>query len=322
MSANVETMMYAGRTPWHGDGVYVGEENVYSAEAMVKSDLTWKAHKNPLFAYVDGEPILVEDRVALVRDSDNSVLSVVSPKYEVYQPDQCFAFMDSLVAEGLMRYHTAGSLNGGKQIWMLAKVGDQEIVPGDKVDNFLFLHNGFDGKNSLRILETDVRVVCQNTARAALSKGGGISIRHRGSLEAKVAEAREILFESREQFDKSANFYRELAEVPMTSSDWIDLCLEVFPEPVDVDGKTSSRAKSIVNEKRVTLTNLFLDGTGSEIPGVRGTAWGAYNALTEYASFYRGPKNNPANTRFNTLLIGAGNDFVQRGTNVLQQMVS
>ena len=321
MSANVETMMYVGRTPWHGDGVYVGEENVYSAEAMTRSGLDWEAHKQPLFAYVDGDPILVKDRVALVRDSDNSVLSVVSPQYQEYQPRECFAFMDSLVAEGLMRYHTAGSLNGGKQIWMLAKVGEQEIVTGDKVDNFLFLQNGFDCKNGLRILETDVRVVCQNTARAALSKGGGVSIRHRGNLESKLDEAREILFNSQQQFEKSADFYRELVEVPMPANDWIELCLEVFPNPIEVDGKVSKRAQSTVNEKRVNLTNLFLDGTGSEIPGVRGTAWGAYNALTEYASFHRGPKKNPSNTRFSSLLIGSGNDFVQRGTKVLQQML-
>ena len=324
MSSLVETMMYVGRVPWHGDGEYVGEDAILSDEAMRRSKLDWRVDKKPLFTYVDGEAIEIPSRKALVRDSDNRVLSLISNRYSEIQNETSFKFMDSLVGEGLMRYHTAGSLDGGKRVWLLGKVGQSEIVPGDTVDHFLFLHNGHDGKHGLRVLWTDVRVVCANTARAALSKGAksGVSIRHRGDVMAKLSDAQEVLGLANEAFDESANFMRGLAETPMTARTWVDLCLELVPEPAtDENGDFSKRAMTRVNNERSALTELFLGGTGTDIPGVAGTAWGAYNAITEYASYYRGNKTS-ASKRFGSLMLGAGNDFVQTGTSFLRELAA
>lgn len=269
MSSLVESMMYVGRVPWHGDGEYVGEEPVLSDVAIERGGLDWTVKQERVYTYSDHKVIEIPNRRALVRDSDEKVLSIVSDRYSPTQNIDSFKFMDSLVEEGLMRYHTVGSLDGGKRIWLLGKVGQSEIVPGDKVDHFLFLHNGHDGKTGLRVLWTDVRVVCANTARAALSRGArtGISIRHRGDVMAKLSEAQDVLGLANKAFEESADFMRELAEIPMTAKTWVDLCLELVPEPAtDENGEFSKRAMTRVNNERKALTELFIGGTGSDIP--------------------------------------------------------
>jgi len=322
---DVENMMYAGATPWHGLGDFVGDEPILSAEAIVRAGLNWTGDDSPLFALSPtGEAVAVESHKAIVRNTDQRVLGVVGKKWAAIQNVDAFGFMDSLVDEGLMRYHTAGSLGKGSRVWMLAKVGDTEVLPGDKVDHYLFLYNGFDGKTSLRVLWTDVRVVCRNTARAALSqgRGEGISIRHTGNLSAKLSQAQDVLGISQSVFDDSANFMKVLADTKMTPRDWVDFCVELVPEPpTDEDGNVSKRGRTRVDNQRQEVTSLFLNGTGSDIPGVSGTAWAAYNAVTEYASFHRATRSSQER-RFESLLFGAGNDFVKRGTNLLSEFTA
>jgi len=320
----VETMMYVGPTPWHRLGNYVGDNTLTSEDAIIQAGLDWTVSKRDLFAFADGNAIAVDGHKAIVRDTDDRVMGVVGKNYTPIQNLDAFNFMDSLVEEGLMRYHTAGSLSGGRRVWMLGKVGESEIVPKDKVDHYLFLYNGFDGKTALRCLWTDVRVVCANTARAALGRGAksGVSVRHTRNAMANIQEAQKVLGLAVEAFDESADFMRTLADTPMPTSDWVDFCLELVPEPAtDEDGNISKRARNRVDSQRKELTSLYVSGTGSSIPGVRGTAWGAYNALTEYASYYRTTRGSQ-DKRFESLLLGAGNDFVQRGSEILRTLAA
>ena len=323
LGAQPETMMYAGATPWHGTGTYVGDVGLVPMLALEKSETDWTVSKNEIFTQFGDEILPVDGYRAIVRDTDKSVFSIVGKDFSIFQNAQLAGLAEDLVGDGSMRIHTAGSLNGGKQVWMLGKIGSTEIVPTDKVDHYLFLYNGHDGKTALRCLFTDIRVVCANTAQVALqkAKGSGVSLRHTKNMEVRVGEAQRILGLSTKAFEESAEFMKKLAEIPMPTSDWIDFCLEMFPSPIeDENGEVSKRAMTRADNNRSTITSLFHDGRGSEIPGVRGTAWGAYNALTEYAGYYRQTRGGQ-DKRFESLMMGSGSDFVRRGTTILRSLV-
>ena len=129
MSANVESMFYAGREkPWHGLGTQV-EEAPTSADALRLAGLDWTVQRKPI-QVCGGRK--VDNFFANVRSSDGAVLGVVSDRYQVVQNAEAFAFTDALIGgEGQVHYETAGSLMGGRKIWLLAKLPDTEIV-GDK----------------------------------------------------------------------------------------------------------------------------------------------------------------------------------------------
>ena len=126
MSASVETMMYVREKPWHGLGTQV-EEAPTSADALRLAGLDWTVEQRNI-QVCGGTKI--SNYKANVRSSDGKVLGVVSDRYKIVQNAEAFEFTDSLIG-GEVHYETAGSLNGGKKIWLLAKLPDTEIA-GDK----------------------------------------------------------------------------------------------------------------------------------------------------------------------------------------------
>lgn len=78
MSANVESMFYAGREkPWHGLGTQV-EEAPTSADALRLAGLDWTVQRKPI-QVCGGRK--VDNFFANVRSSDGAVLGVVSDRY-------------------------------------------------------------------------------------------------------------------------------------------------------------------------------------------------------------------------------------------------
>ena len=120
MSANVETMFYVRVAPWHGLGTRV-ESALCAEEALEQSGLDWNVIQRPIMTS-DYHPI--PGYKANIRDKDNRILGVVTDRYKVVQNAEAFAFTNALLGEGV-KYETAGSLNEGRKVWMLAKLPDR-----------------------------------------------------------------------------------------------------------------------------------------------------------------------------------------------------
>ena len=190
MAANIESMFWSGRTaPWHGLGI--GVENApASKEALELAGLNWKVEQKPIYT---SSGTLIEGYKANVRDLDQSVLGVVSNRYRIVQNEEAFAFTDKLLGEGV-RYETAGSLQGGKRIWLLARLPHEYIIGGEQISPFLVFTNTHDGSGAIKTALTPVRVVCQNTLNLALNTATrSWSMIHTGDVNGKLDEASETL---------------------------------------------------------------------------------------------------------------------------------
>ena len=178
-------MMYVGEVPWHRLGTKL-DQPATAREAITAAGLDYRVELKPLKTD-DGND--VPTRKATVRTDTNQVLGVVGNGYVPVQNFQAFGFLDAVVADGGLRYHTAGALGRGEKIWMLAKLPGQIQVKNsaDIVDKFLLLSNAHDGSAALRVYFTPIRVVCQNTLSLAerRSQGQGVSILHKGDLAAE-----------------------------------------------------------------------------------------------------------------------------------------
>lgn len=195
MSANVESLFYVSNTenerfvPWHNLGTPI-EKAPNSKEALKLAGLDW--YVEPTKIYVNGDE--VENYQANVRSSDGAILGIVTNKYDIVQNEDAFDFTDSLIDTGYVRYETAGSLNGGKTVWLLAKLPEDKIL-GDSVEKYLVFMNSHDGKGAVKCFCTPVRVVCQNTLSMALETAKrSWSFKHMGDLNSKLEEAKQTLF--------------------------------------------------------------------------------------------------------------------------------
>ena len=291
-------MAYFGDVPWHGLGTRL-DEPATAAEAITAAGLDYRVDLKSLMT-ADGD--LVPARKAVVRGDTGQVLGVVGNSYQPLQNHQCFGFLDAVVADGRLRYHTAGALGQGERVWMLAKVpGEIRVKQSDDItEKFLLLSNSHDGSSALRVYFTPIRVVCANTLGMAERRSGGqgVSVAHKGDLTAKVAAAQDILGFANRFYDDLAGRIDRLASFYPSWRQIDDYFKEIYP---DRDEGQNRRTENI----RTSLMGLFEQGRGQDIPQVRHTAWAAFNAITEYVDHHRSSRGADAAQRADRRLQSA-----------------
>lgn len=279
-------MAYFGETPWHKLGTRL-DAPAKAAEAISAAGLDFSVELAQMTT-VSGLPI--SRRKAVVRSDSQQVLGVVGNSYVPIQNAAAFDFLDEVVTGGGLRYHTAGALGCGERIWMLAKLpGHIRVKDTDDItEKYLLLSNSHDGTAALRVFFTPIRVVCANTLSLAHRQGRkqGISILHKGNLEAKVQEAQKVLGIAHRFYEEVELKIDVLARHFPTRSQLDEFFSSLFPDPeINPD---RSRAGNI----RQDLFYLFEEGRGQDIPGIRHTTWAALNAVTEYVDHHRPTRAN------------------------------
>ena len=299
---------------WHGLGRKV-DRAMTSEEALREASLDWGVSKRVLMT--GGQP--VGTHMAVCRDTDDSILGIVGAKYKPLQNREAFGIMDELVSDGSMRYEAAGSLRNGSRIFLTGKIGSNEIVPGDRVDDYMVLYNTHDGSSALRVLWTQTRVVCANTVAMALSgakKADGIAIRHTVNMKNRVAQARQVLGLASAYNEAVAERSRYLATKRMSDAAMNAFLDELLPDrDIEADSRQNNTRRLHIREDIFDLWNG--NGMGSDITGVAGTAWGAFNAVTEYTNHHSKVKRDSSEFRVESVLFGTGADMNRNAMKLL-----
>ncbi len=312
------------RTPW-SNRITFDDSIADGKSAIVNAHLDWTVEKQRLFTSSDGINVVeIPKYKAVVRQSDQTPLGVVSNVYQPIQNTEAFELMDNLVRDGKIKYHTAGTTNNGRRVWLLGKIGESEVVPNDVMDKYLFLFNTHDGSGSLKVILTNIRVICANMIRALLAnhKGEGFSIRHTTNAQENIRLASEIFDSSMKKFKDFDDFTKKLASIQLDSNMWDEFTKTLIPDPPK-DKQVSQKLLTTRSNARNKLTELFESGTGQDIPGVAGTAWAALNAITEYANYFSGARGaDKQEKRFESSLFGSGARLVDKATTQLIKMAA
>src|SRR5205823_14499225 len=116
---------------------------------------------------------------------------IVSDEYEVVENRDAFQFLDTLIGPEL-QFETAGSLWGGRRVWVLARLPQYVEFGGDPSATYIYVANSHDGSMAVTAAITPIRIVCANTLGAALRESQhGVAaqrtfrFRHMGDLQAK-----------------------------------------------------------------------------------------------------------------------------------------
>lgn len=230
MPANVETMFYVRNKPWHGLGVKVKEAPT-SSEALVYAGLDWEVLQKDV--YTD-EGLRVHGYKANVRSTDETTLGIVTDRYKVVQNRDAFRFTDDLLGAGVT-YETAGALQGGRKVWMLAKIPQRYIIAGDEIAPYLVVMNAHDGSSGIKVAMTPIRVVCQNTLNLALNSAKRIwTTKHTENVMSRVHEARETLMMAETYMGELGRSIDTLSKIKLTDKKVMEFMEEFFPISTDV----------------------------------------------------------------------------------------
>lgn len=276
MAHMVETMAYAGETPWHGLGVPVLPD-LTPAQMLDKAGLNWTVDKVPAFVDYKGQK-LPTGRQALVRSSDSKVLTTISDDWEPVQNETAFEFFNEFVMQGDMEMHTAGSLREGNMVWALAKVKESfSLFKGkDEVESFLLFSNPHEYGKSIDIRFTPIRVVCNNTLTLSLSQKSDMMVRlnHRKAFNAdQVKETMGIAKTKLGQYKEMATF---LSEKKFTNENVVEYFKQIFPLTTTKEVKEGE----VIKMSRPAALAMDIMDTQPGAEYGRGTWWQAFNATT------------------------------------------
>ncbi|WP_343083971.1 DUF932 domain-containing protein [Blautia producta] len=288
MAANVETMFYVRETPWHGLGTRIMEAPT-SREALVAAGLDWRVVQEPVYT---GREEQIDGYRANVRDTDRKVLGVVTERYKVIQNEEAFAFTDALLGEGV-RYETAGSLQGGRKVWMLAHMPHEYIISGERISPYLLFSNTHDGSGAVKVALTPIRVVCNNTLNLALSTAKRCwSTIHTGDIRNKMQEAENTLLLADQYMDSLGKEFEVLRMKKLNDKqvmEYIEILL-----PIE-DGSTPQQIRNMKRLQEDMKARYF---DAPDLKGVGKNAYRFVNAVSDFAT-HAEPLRKTANYKEN-----------------------
>lgn len=222
------------------------------------------------------------DSFAIVRDVDGSMLgSGVKGRYAVVQPKDGFMIVRDVAEEYLRQfgkevlYDTAGSLDGGKRIWMSLRLPTFELV-GDETELFLVFTNTYDGSGSVKMLITPIRVVCNNTLNVALQTAKRcFSMRHTTNIMARMSEAQEALGMNVRYIADLTEYGAAMAKKKIEDNQLKTILNGIF------DPKEKKPTELQVRNAEACKAAYYVCYAAPDITKFQGTAWGAINAMAD-----------------------------------------
>ena len=293
----VAQMAYAGAVPWHGLGTQVSND-MSPDQMMDKAGLDWSVDEVESYVDYKGTKIATGTK-ALVRSSDKKILTNVGKGWNPVQNEEAFQFFHEFCLAGDMEMHTAGSLDEGRRVFVLAKVKDSfDILGGDRVDSYLLFSNPHQYGRAIDVRFTPVRVVCNNTLTMSLARDSKnqVKLNHRSKFDA--SSVKQTLGIAHEKFAQ----YKEVAEYlsgkRFTSETLIQYFNEVFPH-------TYRKGVEVKVADDLTKNGQLALGVMNSQPGAEygeGSFWQALNAVTYLTDHEMGRNND---TRLNSAWYGA-----------------
>lgn len=286
--ANGEVAFASFREPaWHSLGTVFFDEKSTSEMLEAAYLSNWNVRLQSLNAYAPTYNF-VSDAFMVLRDNPfdggTDVLSVVGERYKVVQNEELFAFGDNLL-DGGGRWETAGSIKQGRVVFGSMALDRETVLDpsgvADKINTYLLLHTSHDGSTAVQSSITPIRVVCQNTLNAALDGvRQSFKIRHTQTVSGKVAAAREALGLAHAYMDKFDEMAQALIQTEIDKATFDKIVETAYPRPE----KDAKGALTKWQNKVDAIETIYGSDTTNMIAG---TAWGAYNAMTERLDWFR-----------------------------------
>ena len=299
MAHNVETMAYAGEVPWHGLGVPVSND-LTPNQMMKKAGLDWTVEQVDSYVTVGNKKIPTGMK-ALVRSSDNKVLTNIGQVWNPVQNEDAFNFFSEYVLKGDMEMHTAGSLKGGQLVWALAKVKESfDLFGGDTVESYLLFSNPHKYGFSIDVRFTPIRVVCNNTLSLSLEAKAERSVKvgHRTEFNAdEVKKALGIASAKLSQYKEMAQF---LGSKRYNIDNLIEYYNTVFPRTADKRVQNQELSVETLSKNAKAAFDAIELQPGAKY--AEGSWWQAFNSVTYVTDHLQG--RNPDNRLYSSWFGG------------------
>ncbi len=286
-------------SPWQRHGkTLLAEATTDPDAAMRQAGLNWEVQRVDLRTADRLEP--VPDVSAIRRSDTGGILGVVGPDYTPLQNQRMFDVFRDLGRAGpggsTVPYtiETAGALQGGAVVWVMAHLPDLGIRIGDdESKTFLFCSSGHVGNKMLTIAPTTLRIICSNTLRMAESQArenrkkpglaGGFTVKHLPGMEDSIREIQEAYAATIRSHLLTKQAWMHLASKPLSERLKAAFLASVFGKP----GSDEADRAATIRKNREERIAAILASPTSQVKGTKDTAFSIMQAVVEYVDHDR-----------------------------------
>jgi len=303
---------------WHNTGTVLdsnGEVGLTIEQALPASGLDFTVVKTPIYVPVldkegvpkvyrsgpnKGRPQVMteaaERRYGVVRTDTNYCLGVVGETWEPMQPIDGFQIVNDVIeqAGGKCWIESAGSIDGGRKIWVMAHINTELQIAGESYRSYLLFTTGFDGRLSTAAAAIDERVLCANTLNFAVfgeAKESGyiVRVRHTKNAGERIQEAHAILGMRNKRAEELAQQGEWLVE-----QSWDEGKFEDFLQTLMVQPEEEGPSYTMIGQRQDQVREIY---HGPTCKPIENTAWAGVQAVLEYCDHGRNFKDVETQTR-------------------------
>lgn len=312
-----------GQVPWHGLGIVIEDEAVQTQQALELAGLDWEVALQPLAQEVGvddetGETVYdpIDGHFSVQRSTDLRNLGVVKSRYVPLNNRDAFAFGDDLLDHSDAHWVTAGSLRGGSQVWMMAKLPDCIYIAGQEdeaIQPYVMISNSHDGSRAVEAVVTPVRVVCANTWTAALRGAKRtFKIRHTKSITGRINEAKNALGITHGYMAELENIGNTLIGQSITTADF-DRFLESLVPTADLEKAALTKAQTKQEKIKEIWSNK------PDLQNIKNTRWGFVQAAIDYNDHHiKSRGENQSEKRMSRILMPMQPNLGHTALNLMQ----
>ena len=291
------------RSAWIKAGKAV--EATSAREVAEQAGLNWTVRTGKLLAEIaplqmdtvgvtPQQTVEVEKKQAIIREDNLNVIGVVGKNYKVFQNQEVFGSLDTLIDSGEARYTAAGEYDSGAKVWMLMSLPREMEIIGDPHAAFLLAQTSHDGSGSVTIRPIIERLGCSNQINRvfkAKNKAHTYTLRHTSNAQLSISEMRNLLDLTYTSVDMYSDIANHLLQRDADRAKAIAFFKRVWAlpahienSPIEMLSKGEKNARARANNARHKAMTIFTESETQE--NIRNTEFGLWQAVIEYADHH------------------------------------
>jgi len=243
----------------------------------------------------------------LFNDRTGEILTTCKEGYTVSQNNEIIELVLTAMENfGQLSVHNAGSIKGGRKVYIQLKIEGFANVGGDVIEKYVTIIDSNDGSTGLSIGIGDLTMSCQNQF-FMFYKNGNAKFRHSQSLVQKMNEIPRLVTLALEESMRMIDLYKSFQSTEASKSLVHDMVNAVlgYSKNSSANVLSNKGTKSInIMDSLYDAIDLEMNGSGT-YEGKGMNVWGLHSGVTRWTTHEKStPKRD--NGLFEKMTVGTG----------------
>lgn len=298
-------------------------------DVLTQYGLDFRIEKQPLVGLrpiqsVDGNGQLVESfqhiespYFGLYNDKTGEIINTVKNSYVVSQNDELVELvLQGMKGFGELSVQNAGSMNGGRKVYIQLGVEGYASVGKDKIKRYVTIIDSNDGSTGLSVGVGDLTMSCQNQFYS-FYRNGEAKWRHSASLVDKMATIPSLIKLALNESMRLIKLYNQFESTACSR----ELAHQMVNHITGIDKTMDKNVLSEKSTRSLNAMNALYDNIEHQMNDKGNNIWGLHSGVTRWTTHDKSAPTRE-NGRFESLVVGNNYKTNQKSLDFATKMLA